>query len=123
MRLLISLFFVAFAALAAKQLKSSCADESQLMIYNASLGREQKVDRLVRTDDEWGKVLTQEQYCILRERGTEAPFSDPNGKGKTDGVYKCVGCGTDLFYFSDKFDDGYGWPCFKKPVSVKHGQP
>ena len=98
----------------------SFADEPQLIIYNAFLGKEEKTGKVVRTDKEWIKVLTPEQYCILREKGTEAPFSDAGVKTPARGVYKCAGCGTDLFYRADKFDSGSGWPCFKKPVSGRN---
>lgn len=68
-----------------------------------------------KTDEEWKKLLTPEQYQILRKKGTEAA-----GSGKYDhqfdpGKYKCAGCGFELFKSEDKFDSGCGWPAFSAP--------
>jgi len=70
------------------------------------------------TDEEWKKILTPEQYQVTRRKGTERPFSNtcavpPAGEG----IYQCVGCGTDLFAFGKKFESGTGWPSFGAPVS------
>jgi peptide-methionine (R)-S-oxide reductase len=63
-------------------------------------------------DDEWRKKLSPEQYRILREKGTEPPFSGRYVHNKEKGVYMCAGCGTELFPDSTKFDSGSGWPSF-----------
>ena len=90
----------------------------KIEIYDFGTGRTEKVDRVVKTDAEWKKILTLEQYQVTREKGTERPFSKqcsipPSGKG----VYQCVACGTDLFAYEKKFDSGTGWPSFWNPVS------
>lgn len=64
------------------------------------------------SDDEWRKRLTAEQYHILREQGTEAPFTSPLNKEKREGVFHCAGCNTALFTSDMKFDSGTGWPSF-----------
>jgi peptide-methionine (R)-S-oxide reductase len=69
-----------------------------------------------RTDAEWKRVLTPEQYHVTREKGTEAPFSGEYWNCKKDGVYRCVCCGAPLFESGDKFDSGCGWPSFTRPV-------
>lgn len=69
-----------------------------------------------RTDAEWRSSLSAEQYRILRQAGTEPPFSgDLNGE-KRKGVYVCAGCGTELFVSNDKYDSGSGWPSFTAPA-------
>jgi peptide-methionine (R)-S-oxide reductase len=70
------------------------------------------VDKLNRTDDEWRQQLTPEQYAVLRQKGTERPFSGEYVHAKTDGVYACVACDQPLFDAETKFDSGSGWPSF-----------
>ncbi|PJE65726.1 peptide-methionine (R)-S-oxide reductase [Candidatus Saccharibacteria bacterium CG10_big_fil_rev_8_21_14_0_10_47_8] len=64
------------------------------------------------TEQEWKKRLTPEQYKILREQGTEAPFSGKFLKNKETGMYTCAACGAKLFKSGHKFDSGTGWPSF-----------
>ena len=70
---------------------------------------------------DWKKKLTPEQYAILREKGTEAPFSGKLLKEKRDGVYRCAACGNQLFSSDTKFDSGTGWPSFDEalPGAIK----
>jgi peptide-methionine (R)-S-oxide reductase len=65
-----------------------------------------------QTDEEWREALTDEEYEILRERGTEPKFSGEFLDQKADGAYVCAGCGTELFDSETKFDSGSGWPSF-----------
>ena len=65
-----------------------------------------------RTDSEWKKILTPEQYRVTRKRGTEAPFTGKYYNLRDDGVYQCAGCDAELFKSSTKFDSGCGWPSF-----------
>lgn len=64
------------------------------------------------TEQEWKKRLTPEQYRVLRERGTEAPFSGKFLENKESGMYTCAACGAKLFKSDQKFDSGTGWPSF-----------
>tara|TARA_Y100000590_G_scaffold434610_1_gene552961 strand:- start:4093 stop:4482 length:390 start_codon:yes stop_codon:yes gene_type:complete len=70
-----------------------------------------------KTDEEWLRELTVEQYQILRKKGTEPPFSGEYLNHKEQCIYQCAGCGNDLFDSSSKFDSGTGWPSFSKIVS------
>lgn len=72
-------------------------------------------DKIVKTDAEWKKILTPEQYKILRQSGTEAAFCTPFHDNKKEGVYVCAGCKLELFKSSTKFDSGTGWPSFYAP--------
>jgi peptide-methionine (R)-S-oxide reductase len=74
-------------------------------------------DKIVKTEDEWRNELTHEQYHILREKGTERPFSGEYEYTTTPGIYKCAACGQELFASETKFDSGCGWPSFYEPQS------
>ena len=68
-------------------------------------------------DEDWKKKLTPEQYHILREKGTEAPFTGELLNNKETGMYQCGACGQDLFTSDTKFESGSGWPSFYDVVS------
>ena len=69
---------------------------------------------LQRTEEEWRKILTPEQYHVLREAGTEPAFTGKFWNTKEPGVYRCAACGEILFKSDDKFDSGCGWPSFSE---------
>lgn len=71
-------------------------------------------------DEELKKKLTPEQYHIMREKGTEAPFSGQYVHTKDKGMYKCAACGAELFSSDTKFDSGTGWPSFTEPANLEH---
>ena len=72
--------------------------------------------RIKRTDAEWKKILTPDQYYILREKGTEQPFTGALDKNHKHGTYYCAACGLALFRSKAKFDSGTGWPSFYEPI-------
>jgi peptide-methionine (R)-S-oxide reductase len=72
------------------------------------------------TDEELKKKLTPEQYHIMREKGTEAPFSGKYHDSHEKGMYVCAVCGQELFSSDTKFDSGTGWPSFTDPVNLKN---
>lgn len=70
-----------------------------------------------QTEEEWKQKLTPEQYHILREKGTEAPFTGQYYNDHSKGMYVCAACGQELFSSETKFDSGSGWPSFTDPVN------
>ena len=71
-------------------------------------------DKIMKSEEEWRRELTPEQYHIAREKGTERPFSHP-GFEKKPGVFHCVACGQALFESDSKYESGCGWPAFTEP--------
>ena len=77
---------------------------------------ENKAEKLKKTEEEWRRELTPEQYHILREKGTERAFTGEYAHTKTPGVYRCAACGQELFESDTKYDSGSGWPSFYQPA-------
>src|SRR3954449_1618158 len=73
-------------------------------------------DQITKTDDDWRRELTPEQFQVLRLAGTEAPFTGKYYDCHDDGVYRCAACGTELFSSDTKFESGSGWPSFTEPA-------
>jgi peptide-methionine (R)-S-oxide reductase len=73
--------------------------------------------KIAKTDAEWRAELSPEAYRIMREHGTERPFTSPLNAEKRQGMFVCAGCGKELFPSSTKFESGSGWPSFYAPVS------
>ena len=73
-----------------------------------------------KSEDQWKKKLDAEQYRILREKGTEMPFTGKLLHNKKDGMYACAGCGNELFSSDTKFDSGTGWPSFSDAKNQKN---
>ena len=74
------------------------------------------MEKLQKSEDDWRAELTPEQYRVLREQGTESAFTGLYHDEKADGVYRCAGCGLELFDSGTKFDSGTGWPSFWDPM-------
>lgn len=77
-------------------------------------------DKVVKTDTEWRAQLTPEQYRITRCKGTERAFTGAYWNTKEPGLYRCVGCGLELFASEHKYDSGTGWPSYWQPVKQEH---
>lgn len=77
------------------------------------------IEKVRKTEAEWKKILTPEQYRIMREKGTERPFTCPTGKLEK-GIYSCVACDLPLFNSTAKFESGTGWPSYFEPIDSGH---
>jgi peptide-methionine (R)-S-oxide reductase len=78
---------------------------------------EKPTARIVKSDAEWQRQLTPEQYHVTRQHGTERAFSNPLNNEKRQGTFRCVCCGAELFSSDAKFDSGTGWPSFFAPLA------
>ncbi|MBI2675195.1 MAG: peptide-methionine (R)-S-oxide reductase MsrB [Candidatus Aenigmarchaeota archaeon] len=75
---------------------------------------------ILKSEQEWKKTLAQKQFHVLREKGTEMPFTGRLLHNRETGMYTCAGCGAELFSSEAKFDSGTGWPSFSKPANRKN---
>jgi peptide-methionine (R)-S-oxide reductase len=82
----------------------------------------EEVEKIVKTDDEWRKQLSPEQFEVTRKAGTERAFTGKYAETHDDGIYHCVCCGTPLFDSKTKFDSGTGWPSFYQPLAKDNVQ-
>jgi len=73
--------------------------------------------KIIKSDEEWRALLSNEAYHVAREHGTERAFSGEYAQFKGEGIYTCVCCGTPLFDSAAKFDSGTGWPSYDRPIS------
>lgn len=78
------------------------------------------MDKIIKTEEEWRKELSQESYEVTRQCSTERPFSGKYWDLHDQGTYLCICCGTALFDSDAKFDSGTGWPSFWQPVKAQH---
>jgi peptide-methionine (R)-S-oxide reductase len=76
------------------------------------------MEKIIKTDEEWRQELAPETYKVMREAGTERPFSSEQGD-KGEGIYKCAACGLELFDSDTKFNSGTGWPSFTEPINAE----
>jgi len=78
------------------------------------------MEKVTKNEEQWQQELTPEQYHVLREKGTERPFTGALLENHKEGVYKCAACGVELFSSDAKFDSGSGWPSFYEPVNAEN---
>jgi peptide-methionine (R)-S-oxide reductase len=78
------------------------------------------MEKLIKSEEEWKKELTPEQYRILREKGTERAFTGEYWDNHEEGIYVCAGCGEPLFHSNTKFDSGSGWPSYYAALNERN---
>jgi peptide methionine sulfoxide reductase msrA/msrB len=111
-------FIITYSACAQENKKVESNSVSKMNYENFSIDTTW-TEKIVKSDVEWKKILTPKQYYILREHGTERPFSSELYEVKEEGTYICAGCKNPLFSSSAKFNSGTGWPSYFKPYSKK----
>lgn len=79
-----------------------------------------KLEKIKKSDQEWQKQLTPEQFEVARQKGTELPFTGKYHDNHDEGTYRCVCCGTPLFDSQSKFESGSGWPSFSQPIAKEN---
>ena len=112
-------FFLTVPLLLGAEMDSDRKNRQKIPIFNAAAGKVEQVEKIYKIDAEWQRILTPEQFRIMRQKGTERAFSvkcalAPKG---VSGIYQCGACGTDLFRYDNKFESGTGWPSFWEPIS------
>jgi peptide-methionine (R)-S-oxide reductase len=111
------LFLKSVAALAAVALASVALASAGAQGDSAKKKNRKGWEKIVKTNEEWEKALTPEQFRVMRRKGTEPPFSSPLDGEKGEGVFECAACGLPLFDSRTKFNSGTGWPSFYAPVA------
>src|SRR5512136_55163 len=94
--------------------------EALAMSETEKQGADKMPEKIFKTEEEWKKILTPEQFDVLRNKGTERAFTGKYHDFKGKGIYQCAGCGLDLLISDTKFDSGSGWPSFWAPLSENH---
>lgn len=89
-------------------------------VFDAATGAYTDIKTVEQTPEEWKKQLTSIQYEVTREQGTERAFTGDSYDNHKKGIYKCIGCGLDLFNSEDKFESGTGWPSFTRPIAKEN---
>jgi peptide-methionine (R)-S-oxide reductase len=79
-----------------------------------------ETSKIVKSDEEWKKELSPEEYAVARQKGTERAFTGRYWNHHEDGMYRCACCGTALFRSDEKFDSGTGWPSFSAPAAQEN---
>jgi peptide-methionine (R)-S-oxide reductase len=100
----------------------SASSMPQFKVFSVEKGEYVMTEKIVKTEQEWKKLLTPEQFHVMREKGTERAFTGKYADHHDHGVYRCPGCDLDLFYSKDKFESGTGWPSFTAPVAPENIQ-
>lgn len=92
----------------------------QIRVYSVEKKGYIMTERVIKSDDEWRKLLTPEQFRVTRKQGTERPFANEYWNNHAAGLYQCVCCGLDLFDSDTKYESGTGWPSFWRPVAPEN---
>ena len=91
-----------------------------IRVYSAKAKGYVMTERVIKSDDEWRRLLTPEQFRVTRKKGTESPYQNAYVNNHAAGIYRCVCCGLDLYDAKTKFESGTGWPSFWAPIAPEN---
>ncbi len=117
-RFLILISILTILALSVFFVKSTENNHNLLASDSTTQSREGDKIIVIKSDEEWQKELTPEQFEVTRHKATERPFANEYWDNHEQGVYKCICCGQELFSSKSKFDSGTGWPSFYEPINI-----
>jgi peptide methionine sulfoxide reductase msrA/msrB len=120
MKILMPSSLIFFVLLQGCDLKPAPGRENRDIQDNGLCQETTSVKKIIKTDQEWKKILTAEEYRVLRKAGTERAFSGKYNDHYEPGIYVCAACGTPLFASESKYDHGTGWPSFSAPIDKTH---
>ena len=103
-----------------KEHRKDSRSTGQISLYSSGKQGFIMVDKVAKSDEEWKKSLTPQQYQVARKKGTERAFTGEYWNHHERGLYQCVCCGTDLFSSDTKFESGTGWPSFWQPIAKEN---
>jgi len=104
----------------ASQKGTAAATAQEIKVYSVKAKGYIMTDKVIKSDEEWKKQLSPEEYKITRKQGTEPAFSGATWNNHEKGIYRCVCCGNDLFSSEHKYESGTGWPSFWKPIAPEN---
>lgn len=96
------------------------AADGKIKLYSVASGDYFDSEQVQKTEQQWRQQLTPEQYRVLRQQGTEQAFTGATWDNKEPGIYRCAGCGLDLYLSETKYQSGSGWPSFYQPVAAEN---
>ena len=102
--------------------QSNTGETNRNSAESKTISANDTISPIVKSEEEWRKILTEEEFTVLRQHGTERAFTGDLLNIKTDGTYTCAACGLALFESETKFESGTGWPSFYDIISKKHVQ-
>lgn len=111
--------FAAFSRLPLVSAGFPQADKTRRGNHQSS-SKSRGIIKVNKTNEEWKRILTPEQYNVTRQKGTEAPYSSPLNEIHEQGIFECVACKLPLFSSKAKFDSGTGWPSFYQPIAQEN---